>query len=80
MGTLKEWVDGGYVDEDEKAGRSLWGLEGSQGFWRPECWDKSPEQLQSEAKSMNAAAFSQAAVNGGKHSNPPASDNPEGRF
>ena len=51
---------------------ALW-AEADDGTWKPECWSKSPVQLQEEARAMNEAAFSAAARTGGRHSNPPQS-------
>lgn len=62
---------GGDNDEDDAAASALWRLEGSHGIWTPECWRKSPVQLQEEARSMNESAFAGAALNARKHSNPP---------
>ena len=68
--TNAAWVAGGYEDEDEHAGEALWG-DADDGTWQPECWSKSPIQLQEEARAMNEAAFASAAAGADRHSNPP---------
>ena len=62
---------GGDGDGDDMAAESLPNY-GTGGFWTPECWHKSPDQLIAEAKASNAAGYSEAFSNAGKHSNPPA--------
>ena len=62
---------GGDNDEDDNAAAPLW--DGADdGTWSPECWHKSPLQMQEEARAMNEAAFASAAAGAGRHSNPPA--------
>jgi hypothetical protein len=43
--------------------------------WEPESWHKSPDQMQSEARSMNHAAHEHAAACASKHDNPPTNPN-----
>jgi len=62
---------GGDGDQDDAAGMDLWALEGSPGIWTPECWHKSPEQLQDEARAMNESAFASAASGATRHSDAP---------
>ena len=62
---------GGDNDMDEAAAASLPNY-GSGGFWTPEAWHKSPDELIAEAKADNEAGYSMVFANAGKHSNPPA--------
>lgn len=63
-----------YPDNDDAASdHYLSELSGVSGIWQPECWSKSPEQLQSEARAMNLAAYSSSCAAGTKHSNPSVS-------
>lgn len=55
----------------EEQAEHYWGMEAGGGFWTPEAWHKSPLQMQEEARARNEADFAQAAMYGGKHSNPP---------
>jgi hypothetical protein len=55
---------------DVSAAQAQWADNG-QGFWQLEAWTKSPQQIQDEAKAMNAAGFASANSGAGKHSNPP---------
>lgn len=57
-------------DGDHDPAEDLWDA-ANDGTWKPECWSKSPIQLQEEARAMNHAAFASAAANAGKHSNAP---------
>lgn len=61
---------GGDGDNDDATAMGLWN-KADDGTWKPECWFKSPEQMQAEARAMNNAAFAHAASMAGKHSNPP---------
>jgi hypothetical protein len=58
-------------DIDQGEGAMHYPFEGTGGPWRPQCWTKSPEQLQEEARMLNNAAFASAAAAAGKHDNPP---------
>ncbi len=61
---------GGDHDGDDAAGMALWGA-ADDGTWKLDAWSKSPDQLTSEARSMNLACHAHAFANAGKHSNPP---------
>lgn len=62
---------GGDHDSDDAAAEAIYTLEGSPGVWTPECWRKSPEELEEEARAMNMSAFAGVALGAGRHSNPP---------
>jgi hypothetical protein len=68
VGTLQ--ATGGDGDADDVEGMKLWSS-ADDGTWKPDCWRKSPQQIQEEARLKNIVAFSLAAASAGKHSNPP---------
>jgi len=47
-------------------------LNGTDVPWTPECWHKSPEQLQEEARAMDIAALNGAVIASYARSDPPA--------
>lgn len=62
---------GGDGDADDQISGDL-GAAADSSCWTPLAWHYSPDELIAQAKADNAAGFSGAFANAGKHSNPPA--------
>jgi hypothetical protein len=44
----------------------------SDGHWEPDCWHMSDQELISQARALDNAAFASAFAMAGQHSNPTA--------
>lgn len=54
---------------DVLAGEAVWSDAGGS-VWTPECWHKSPQQMQDEAKAGLFAMYQSLAGPAKKHNNP----------
>ena len=62
------------IDNGAAASEAQW-ADNATPMWTPECWHKSPREMQAEAAAINHACHTHAAFHSTKHDNPPLPPN-----